>query len=236
MPFLVIAYYLVRFYTSSIKLKVSLDYEKKEKAQIEGLNQSKLRFFTNISHEFRTPLTLIISQIESLLQTTSLQSSQYSRLLSVNKNAHRMGKLINELLDFRKQEQGFLQIKVSLQDIIRFLNEIVLTFKEYADYRKITLSFIHDEPNIDLWFDTNQMEKVFYNLLSNAFKFAPDGGEINISVSVQNIYVKIVVSDSGPGINAADRERIFDRFYQAENGYSNNAVGTCIGLALAKVS
>ncbi len=230
----IVAYYLVRFYTSSIRLKVSLDYEKKEKEQIEGLNQSKLRFFTNISHEFRTPLTLIISQIESLLQSTSLQSSLYSRLLSVHKNAHRMGKLINELLDFRKQEQGFLQLKVSQLDIIRFLNEIVLTFKEYADHRKISFSFIHDEPNIDLWFDTNQMEKVFYNLLSNAFKFTPDGGEISVSVSVQSIWVKIVVSDSGPGINASDREKIFDRFYQAENGYSNNAAGTGIGLALAK--
>jgi len=230
----VIVYVLIKFYTSSIRLKVSLDYEKKEKEQIEGLNQSKLRFFTNISHEFRTPLTLIISQVESLLQTTSLQSSLYSRLLSVHKNAHRMGKLINELLDFRKQEQGFLQIKVSQQDIIRFLNEIVLTFKEYSDHRKINLTFNHDEPNIDLWFDTNQMEKVFYNLLSNAFKFTPDGGEINVSVQVQKIFVKIVVSDSGPGIKANDQGKIFDRFYQAENGYSNNAAGTGIGLALAK--
>ena len=145
-----------------------------------------------------------------------------------------MGKLINELLDFRKQEQGFLQIKVSYQDIIKFLDEIVLTFKEYADHRNINLSFNHSEPTIDLWFDTAQMEKVFYNLLSNAFKFTPDGGEINVSVQVQNVWVKVIVSDSGPGINAGDLEKIFDRFYQAENGYSNNAAGTGIGLALAK--
>ena len=231
-----IAYIIVRVYTSSIRLKVSLDYEKKEKEQIEWLNQSKLRFFTNISHEFRTPLTLIISQIELLLQSTSIQNSLYSRMLSIHKNAHRMGKLINELLDFRKQEQGFLLIKVSNQDIIKFLNEIVLTFNEYADHRRITLSFHHDEPNISLWFDINQMEKVFYNLLSNAFKFTPDGGEISILVHVQNNMVKIIVSDSGPGIDEKDREKIFDRFYQAENGYSNNttSAGTGIGLALAK--
>jgi signal transduction histidine kinase/ligand-binding sensor domain-containing protein/DNA-binding response OmpR family regulator len=230
----IVAYYLVRFYTSSIKLKVSLDYEKKEKEQIEGLNQSKLRFFTNISHEFRTPLTLIISQIESLLQSTSLQSSLYTKLLSIHKNAHRMGKLINELLDFRKQEQGFLQIKVSQQDIIRFLNEIVLTFKEYADHRHINLTFIHDEPNIDIWFDINQMEKVFYNLLSNAFKFTPDHGEITVSVTIQKTVLRIIVSDSGSGIDTKELNRIFDRFYQAENGYSNNEAGTGIGLALAK--
>ena len=231
-----IAYTIVRVYTSSIRLKVSLDYEKKEKEHIEWLNQSKLRFFTNISHEFRTPLTLIISQIESLLQSTSLQNSLYSRMLSIHKNAHRMGKLINELLDFRKQEQGFLQIKVSNQDIIKFLDEIVLTFKEYADHRRIVLLFNHDEPGIPMWFDMNQLEKVFYNLLSNAFKFTPDGGEISISVNVLNNRVKIVVSDSGPGIEDKDREKIFDRFYQAENGYSTNTTtaGTGIGLALAK--
>ena len=230
----VIAYIIIKVYTEGIKLKVSLNYEKKEKEQIEGLNQSKLRFFTNISHEFRTPLTLIISQIESLLQSTSLQSSMYSRLLSIHKNAHRMGKLINELLDFRKQEQGFLQIKASQQDLIKFVNEIVLTFKEYAEHRRINLQFIHAEPNIDLWFDTTQMEKVFYNLLSNAFKFTPDGGEITVSIQVQKIWAKIIVTDSGPGINSTERDRIFDRFYQAENGYNNNAPGTGIGLALAK--
>ena len=230
-----ITFVVMRIYTSSIKLKVSLDYEKKEKEQIEWLNQSKLRFFTNISHEFRTPLTLIISQIESLLQTTSLQNSLYSRMLSIHKNAHRMGKLINELLDFRKQEQGFLQIKVSQQDLIAFLNEIVLTFKEYADHRHITLEFRYNEPNINMWFDTTQMEKVFFNLLSNAFKFTPDGGNISISMTVQSIWVNIIVADNGSGIPDKDLERIFDRFYQAENGYtSTSTVGTGIGLALAK--
>jgi signal transduction histidine kinase/ligand-binding sensor domain-containing protein/DNA-binding response OmpR family regulator len=231
-----ITYFIVKFYTSSIKLKVSLDYEKKEKEQIEWLNQSKLRFFTNISHEFRTPLTLIISQIESLLQSTSLQNSLYNRMLSIHKNAHRMGKLINELLDFRKQEQGFLQIKASHQDLVGFLTEIVLTFKEYADHRHITLLFTHDEPNIVIWFDTNQMEKVFYNLLSNAFKFTPDGGEISVSITMENKWVNIIVSDNGSGIEEKDLDKIFDRFYQAENGYGNSkhTVGTGIGLALAK--
>ena len=231
-----IAYYIVKFYTSSIKLKVSLDYEKKEKEQIEWLNQSKLRFFTNISHEFRTPLTLIISQIELLLQSTSLHNSLYNSMLSVLKNAHRMGKLINELLDFRKQEQGFLTIKASRQDLVKFLDEIVLTFKEYADHRSIRLLFMHEEPSIDLWFDINQMEKVFYNLLSNAFKFTHDHGEISVVVEVQSTWVNVIVSDNGQGIDQKDLDKIFDRFYQAENGYSNNkhTVGTGIGLALTK--
>jgi signal transduction histidine kinase/ligand-binding sensor domain-containing protein/DNA-binding response OmpR family regulator len=233
---LTIVYIILRVYTSSIKLKVSLNYEKKEREQIEWLNQSKLRFFTNISHEFRTPLTLIISQIETLLQSTSLQSGLYNRLLSIHRNAHRMGKLINELLDFRKQEQGFMQLKASNQDLIQFLHEIILTFKEYSAQRTIRLDFNHKEPQLLMWFDTNQMEKVFYNLLSNAFKFTPDGGEICIDVVVENAYVKITVSDTGPGIDEKDKIRVFDRFYQAENGFSQNRnnPGTGIGLALAR--
>jgi signal transduction histidine kinase/ligand-binding sensor domain-containing protein/DNA-binding response OmpR family regulator len=228
-----ISYTIIRSYTSGIRLKMSLDYEKKEKERIEAMNQSKLRFFTNISHEFRTPITLILSQMESILQSTSIQNSLYNKMQSVHKNTLRMGKLINELLDFRKQEQGYLQIRVSQQDIIAFLNEIILTFKEYAAHKQINFSFLHSESCINLWFDTNQMEKVFYNLLSNAFKFTPVGGDICISVTVEGVTVVIDVSDSGSNINEKDIDKIFDRFYQAENGY-NTGTGTGIGLALAK--
>jgi len=229
-----ITYAVMKFYTSSIKLKVSFDYEKKEREQIEMLNQSKLRFFTNISHEFRTPLTLILNQIESVLQSTSIHNSLYNNMLSIHRNAQRMGKLINELLDFRKQEQGYLQLKVSQQNIIKFIDEIVLTFKEYAEHRKIALTFSHEEPSINIWFDLNQMEKVIYNLLSNAFKFTPDGGEISVEIKVEGIWVNIIVSDNGSGIEAKDKTKIFDRFYQAENGYNQGTPGTGIGLALAK--
>lgn len=226
--------FIVRFYTSSIKLKVSLDYEKREREQTELLNQAKLKFFTNISHEFRTPLTLILNQIETVLQSTSIHSSLYNNMLSIHRNAQRMGKLINELLDFRKQEQGFLQLKVSQQNIISFTEEIVLTFKEYAKHRNISLTFRHEEPNINIWFDLNQMEKVIYNLLSNAFKFTPDGGDISVEIKVEGIWVNIIVTDNGSGIEEKYLKKIFDRFFQAENGYTQTTSGTGIGLALAK--
>ena len=231
---IIISYIIVKTYTSSIKLKVSLDYEKKEREQVEGLNQSKLRFFTNISHEFRTPLTLILNQIESTLQSTSIHSSLYSNMLSIHKNAQRMGRLINELLDFRKQEQGFVQLKVSELNVVRFIEEIVLTFKEYADHRRITLNYNFSDPTINIWFDQGQMEKVIYNLLSNAFKFTPDGGEICVEIKVDGIWVNVIVSDNGSGIDSKDLNKIFDRFYQAENSYSQTTPGTGIGLALAK--
>jgi ligand-binding sensor domain-containing protein len=128
----IIAVIVIRFYTSKIKLSTSLEYEKREKIQIEEHNQSKLRFFTNISHEFRTPLTLIINQIEVMLQMGHVPQTIYSRLLNVMRNANHMKKLITELVDFRKYEQGFMKLKVSENDLIPFLNEIFLSFKELA--------------------------------------------------------------------------------------------------------
>ena len=108
---------MVSFYSSKLKLRASLEYEKKEKKQIEELNQSKLRFFTNISHEFRTPLTLIVSQLEMLMERSDIQPLVYSKLVNIHRNTLRMKRLITELLDFRKQEQGFEKFKYSKQDI-----------------------------------------------------------------------------------------------------------------------
>ncbi len=111
---------VVSFYSSKLKLRASLEYEKKEKKQIEELNQSKLRFFTNISHEFRTPLTLIVSQLEMLMERSDIQPLVYSKLVNIHRNTLRMKRLITELLDFRKQEQGFEKFKYSKQNIYSF--------------------------------------------------------------------------------------------------------------------
>ncbi len=227
---------LFNFYTSKMKLRTSLEFEKKEKQQIEELNQSKLRFFTNISHEFRTPLTIISGQLEMLLQMSDIKPSVYNKLVNVFRNTNRMKKLINELLDFRKQEQGYLNIKASKQDLISFLYEIFITFKDYAAFRNIRFSFNHKEENLDLWFDITQMEKVFYNLLSNAFKYTPNGGCIDLSVETHSYSVFVTVSDNGKGIAEIDINKIFDRFYQVDNIKDNltKNVGSGIGLAVCK--
>ena len=136
-------YLVVSFYSSKLKLRASLEYEKKEKKQIEELNQSKLRFFTNISHEFRTPLTLIVSQLEMLMERSDIQPLVYSKLVNIHRNTLRMKRLITELLDFRKQEQGFEKFKYSKQDIYSFLDEIYLSFKEYARGKQINLEFLN---------------------------------------------------------------------------------------------
>ncbi len=229
---LVISIYLIAsFYSSKLKLRNSLDLEKKEKIQIEKINQSKLRFFTNISHEFRTPLTLIISQLEMLIERNDIKPQVYNRLVNVHRNAIRMKRLITELLDFRKQEQGFKELKFSKQNIYLFLEEVYLSFKEYARFREINLEFLNKDSFLEVWFDVEQMEKSVNNILSNAFKYTPQKGTIAISVEIDNHNVYIRISDTGIGIPADKLNQIFDRFYQVDDNYTT---GTGLGLAITK--
>ncbi len=237
--FLIIVFAVWRyivFTRSRLLLQTSLTYEKKEKEHLEEVNQSKLRFFTNISHEFRTPLTLIVGQIDMLLQMHKIQPSIYNRILSIKRNTLNMQNLITELLEFRKSEQGHLTIKVVEKELIAFLYEIYLSFADYANYRNIKLNFNCEEEKINLYFDQIQMQKVFYNLISNAFKYTPKNGEITIAVNQTSDTVNIQIVDSGIGISSDTIDKIFDRFYQAENGLqiSNMVPGTGIGLALVK--
>lgn len=229
---IVSAYVVVSFYYSKLKLRASLEYEKKEKKQIEELNQSKLRFFTNISHEFRTPLTLIVSQLEMLMERNDIQPLVYGKLVNIHRNTLCMKRLITELLDFRKQEQGFEKFKYSKQDLYAFLEEIYLSFKEYARAKQINLEFLNKERNLEVWFDVVQLEKVVYNLLSNAFKYTSAGGTVSLSVQEYENSVEILISDTGVGIAGENLDKIFDRFYQIDS--LDNQKGTGIGLALAK--
>ena len=217
-----------------LMLRSSLKLEKEQKKQIEELNQAKLRFFTNISHEFKTPLTLIFSQVEIMLQSKSLPPKLYNRLLSIWRNATRMNKLIVELMEFRKQEQGFLKLHVNYNNIVNLVNEISLSFKEYADTRKINLKVKTSDEDISFYYDSRQMEKVLFNLLSNAFKFTPDNGNITIEINKNADKVQIKVIDTGIGISSKEINKIFDRFYQSEDTNYSNKYGTGIGLAFAK--
>jgi len=224
------------FSRSKLMLKTSLAYEKKEKEHLEEVNQSKLRFFTNISHEFRTPLTLIVGQVDMLLQMHTIQPGIYNRILNVKRNTLNMQNLINELLEFRKSELGHLHIKVCQRDLVKFLYEIFLSFSEYAIYRQIKFNFECKDDEILVWFDPVQMQKVFYNLISNAFKYTPKDGTISIALEQAADTASVQIIDSGIGITTETIEKIFDRFYQAENGLqiSNMVPGTGIGLALTK--
>lgn len=229
-----IIYFIVRAWKERIRLQESLKYEQQHIQDVEILNQSKLRFFTNISHEFRTPLTLIIGQVEMLLQYQSFTPAIYNKVLGVYKSSVQLRELISELLDFRKQEQGHMKIAVSPQDMINFLYENYLIFSEYGRNKQISLLFMKETESLEVWFDNRQMQKVINNLLSNALKHTSKGGEITVRIGQSGDYVFIEIKDNGQGIEEKELSRIFDRFYQIEHLESTANTGTGIGLALTK--
>ena len=219
-------------YHNRIKLQESLKYERQHTHDVEELNQSKLRFFTNVSHEFRTPLTLIIGQMETLLQGKLLSPPVYQKFFSVYKNSIQLKELISELLDFRKQEQGYMKMKVCENDIASFLFENYLLFKEYADTKGIQMIFEKPDQPVSLWYNTKQMQKVINNILSNALKYTSCGGVVTLSVCEDGDDVLMEIADNGCGIDAQEIDKIFDRFYQSNP--SDSGTGTGVGLALTK--
>lgn len=221
-------------YKHRMDLQTQLKYERNYIKSIEELNQSKLRFFTNISHEFRTPLTIIIGQMEMLLQVKTIAPMVYNKILRTYKSCLQLQELINELLDFRKQEQGKMTLKVSEYNIVNFIHATYLMFQEYASNRNINFHFNKSNDSITVWYDAKQLQKVLNNLLSNAFKFTPDGGEVSISVAKRGQEVVVDVADNGCGISKKDQSNIFRRFYQTESAQTSKKTGSGIGLALAK--
>ena len=229
--------YIIRIRKARFRLRTSLEAERKEKEQIEQLNQAKLQFFSNISHEFNTPLTLIAAQIERLLNGHSISPFIYNKLLKINKHALYMRNLIGELLDFRKLEQGHITLKVKEMNIIPFLKEIYYSFYELSVTRNIAYHFeANGTDDIPCWFDTKQLQKVFYNLLSNAFKFTKPNDTIELSVREDAETIIISVIDSGTGIDEKDIHKIFDRFYQTDTTgqISHSSPSFGIGLSLSK--
>ncbi|WP_235005350.1 hybrid sensor histidine kinase/response regulator transcription factor [Pedobacter nyackensis] len=196
--------------------------------------QMKMDFFTNVSHEIRTPLTLILGPLENLINDTKEHPGINRRLLTVKRNAGRLTRLVNELLDFRKQEAGKMQLNVSPENIVEFAKEIYLSFQYLAIRHHIDYQFVSSDEHIEVYFDPEQLEKVFYNLLSNAFKFTPENGLITLSViRIDKGVVEITVCDNGKGIPEESRDKLFTNFYQVKDPLSRNS-GTGIGLALSK--
>ena len=257
--------FIVRNYSvSRANLKHNLELEHIKHEQSEKLNQMKLRFFTNISHEFRTPLTLILGPLERLLEIQVLPRNVLDYLDIMNKNAKRLLHLINQLMDFRKMDAGNISLKVSKGDIIGFISEIKLAFDEFAREHKIKYEFITSLDELEIWFDKNKMEMIVYNLLSNAFKFTSDKGKVIIRVDTDassrssNImrrvksksnanpllsgskeqYVIISIEDNGIGISKDRIPKIFDRFYQVSDSHALRQTlkqtGTGIGLSITK--
>lgn len=213
----------------------SLQLEKLEREKLEAVNQMKLRFFTNISHELRTPLTLILTPLEQFIKEQSMNKQMHQVFSVMHQNANRLLRMINQLLDIRKSEAGLLKLQVAEGNFVKFIYEIVVSFKGVAQHRGIDLSFRTHQPQIKVWYDRDEMEKVLYNLLSNALKFTPEGGKIQVEVWVDKVDKKlvVVVQDTGPGIPQDQLPHIFDRFFSLENQI-RKIEGTGIGLAISK--
>ncbi|MGC4233985.1 MAG: two-component regulator propeller domain-containing protein [Niabella sp.] len=200
----------------------------------EELHQAKLNFFTNVSHDIRTHLTLIMTPVERLLNNARNNSFIQQQLTQVKSNTNRLLGLVSELMDFRKAETNHLQLHPRRQNLIPFLQEIYESFRELSLSKNISMSMVHDEDFAEVNFDEQQLEKVFFNLLANAFKFTSEGGRIDLYISCQNSNSVVVkVSDNGLGINPAYIKNLFTNFFQvADHGLQNTGYG--IGLALSK--
>lgn len=241
--FLLIAYFVKSIIGFRIKMKNDLRFERLEKQKQEEINQLKLRFFTNISHELRTPLMLIKLPLEQLIGQKDLPHQIHLQLNSIHNNASRLLKLINQLLEFRKQETGHLKLEVQENDPIYFIKGVYSSFEAMAKQRNIDFRLILDDNLPEtIWFDLDQMEKVAYNLCFNAFKFTQDGGAISLQLKNHVLAeenteiegIEINVEDNGKGIPLVYQDRIFERFFQIEDSHRNITAGTGIGLSLSK--
>jgi signal transduction histidine kinase/DNA-binding response OmpR family regulator len=199
----------------------------------EELHQVKLNFFTNVSHEILTHLTLIVAPVENLLENNQSGNPNKEKLILIKNNATQLFRLVKELMDFRKAETNHLQLNIERHNLIAFLDEIFTSFLDLAKAKNIKLSFIHERDDIFVYFDPEQVEKVFYNLLTNALKFTPEGGHIELLVVQNNNKVKISVCDNGRGIHPQYIDKIFTNFFQVSD-YGRQNTGYGIGLALSK--
>ncbi len=234
-----ILYLLFRFMLNRNHLQHELVYERERTKKLHELDMMKVRFFTNVSHEIRTPLTLITAPLEKMLQSEMSVKEMHSYHSIMNRNAQQLLRLINQLLDFRKSETGNLKLELSRGDLVFYLKDLVSSFSPLALEKNIKLEFNSSVQEIFTFFDADKLEKIINNLLSNSFKFTPDGGFVSVNLSMETEresqvekLIKIVVKDSGVGIPESNMNKIFNRFFQAEN--AKNQTGTGIGLALTK--
>ncbi len=232
---------LILFYRSILlnreRDKSELKFEKLKHQKSEELIGLKTRFFTNITHELKTPLTLISSPVDDLL-TKELDEATLNSLSLVKRNADRLKKLVNQILDIRKIEAGGEKLRIQQYDIVKFCRRKIDQFNEESIRRNIFLQFSSEIESEIIWFDLEKVEKVIYNLLSNAFKFTPDNGTIKVHIeygttkNIEDNYISISVSDTGSGISKEDQANIFDRFKSLSSPNYTNQKGTGIGLSL----
>ncbi|MGH7594952.1 MAG: two-component regulator propeller domain-containing protein, partial [bacterium] len=237
-----------RFELNRVKLRNKLKMKNFEAQKLQEMDQMKSRFFANISHEFRTPLTLIAGPVEQM-RTGEFKGNVQEAYEMILRNSRRLLRLINQLLDLARLEAGRLSLQTRPENIISFLKGLVLSFASAAERKRIKLSITAEEENLIVYFDRDKLEKIVSNLLSNALKFTPEDGSVTVAVgrgssSQRRVpsapagatanSVDISVTDTGPGLPPDQLDKIFDRFYQVDASHTREHEGTGIGLALTK--
>ena len=230
-----IIFALIHYYSTRSRMQNELRIIQLEKEHSENIAQTRQQFFTNISHEFRTPLSLIIGPAEKLAKNTNLDKTVKRLIQIIENNARRLLWLNNQFLDFRKLENNSLNLRISEFEIIEFTRKVYHLFSDKAEERRITYTFQTNIETLDVKMDLRKIETVLFNLLSNAFKFTPEGGEIAIKVvrydNGQDSSLGISVKDSGIGVSEEDQQKIFKRYFQAKEAIKMER-GSGIGLTL----
>jgi len=221
----------------NLRVEQLIETERREAAQLHELDKEKIQFLTNLSHEFRTPISLIAAPVEKLIGK-KLGGEVNDELNVINRNIRRLLNLVNQLLDFRKMEEHQLKLSITEADVITFINETAESFKDIATRKQISLEIKNTRAHWQAWFDQDKLERIIFNLLSNAFKFTPAGGMITLETEVNENaivpYLKITVSDTGVGVPEEDLNNIFNRFYQSQQPSYILNQGTGIGLSIIK--
>lgn len=220
-----------------IKTAFLIAQERQQAKRIHDLDLLKIKFLTNVSHEFRTPLSLIITPMEKLIRQAPEAEKQ--QLQMIQRNGRRLLNLVNQLLDFRKMEVQELKLHPKTGDIIQFIQELCYSFSDVAERKNIALHFETDRKSLVTKFDYDKIERILFNLLSNAFKFTPEDGEVKISLAVtfngnKQLQLCLQISDTGIGIPVEKQEKIFERFFQHDVPDSMVNQGSGIGLSITK--
>ena len=232
-----VIYSLIQFYLTQMQLKTTLQLERDKQEQIKRWDKIKTNFFTTISHEFRTPLTLIISQIEMLLKQSNIQPSIYNSIQRIQYNAQSMRELASELLVFQKLDLKHFTLSVNKVNLADLVRKISASFTDLATTNEIKYTLHIPNEEIACWIDLNSCKKIVFNLLSNAFKYTSQGDSIEVNLTTTENSIVLQVIDNGKGIAEEDQKRIFDLFYRTDEEVKKDysfSVGSGIGLSLVK--
>ncbi|HVM89482.1 MAG TPA: two-component regulator propeller domain-containing protein [Puia sp.] len=218
-------------------MRFAIAQERQEAQRMHELDMMKIKFFTNMSHEFRTPLSLILSPLDRIIKNAP-EPSQKKQFQLIHRNARRLLNLVNQLLDFRKMEVHELKLNLSTGDIAKFIWEVSCSFTDLAEKKNIRFSYQSSVDSLYTSFDHDKIERILFNLLSNAFKFTPENGKINMEVNEtgtgDDCLLQIKINDTGIGIPEEKREKIFERFFQNDLPGSMVNLGSGIGLSITK--